>query len=355
MVGIIIAAPIELSPFSKKYIKVLEEKNIPYEIVQWHRNNDRVADEDGVYTYFERTERYGRLASKIMPFLNFRKFAKRIIKQRKYDRLIILTTQTAIVLYDLLLSKKYRKRYFFDYRDTSYEYIGFYKRLIDKLILNSYETCISSYGFKKYLTDKKELLIAHNFQDKYYQGRALKCSERKNGEKLIMGYIGYLREYEYIKKLVDIFGRDKRFEFHIHGSGDSEKELFEYAKQYENVYVYGAYDEADKMAIVDSFDMICYNYPYSFVNYPAIANKFYDGMIRKKPMFCNIATFSGELVQKYGLGISLAEDDAEITDKVFAYFENFNREEFEKNCEEFLTKVLSEDEIYVKKIAEFLE
>ena len=351
MVGIIIAAPVKLSPFAKKYINILEQQNIPYEIIQWVRSDEK-EDAEGYHTFFEHTERYGKLISKAAPFLHFRKFAKKIVKEKKYDKLIVLTTQTAVILFDLI--KKYKNRYFFDYRDTSYEYIGFYRRFINRIILRSYATCISSYGFRKILTDKKELIISHNFQDKYYSERVPHCADHEDGKPIVLGYIGYLREYEYLKKFVDRFGADKRFEFHIHGQGDCEEQLREYAEKYDNVTVFGAYDESGKMSIVDSFDMICYNYPYSFVNYPAVANKFYDGLIRKKPMFANLDTFSGELIKEYGLGVSIKENDDKMTDKIFDYFQDFDRAAFEKNCEDFLVKVMDEEKVYIDKIKEFL-
>ena len=355
MVGIILDGEIDLSPFSKKYTDVMDEKNIPYEIIHWNRSGREKSVDKNCRTYFEQVDRYGNIISKIMPFLRFRSFAKKTVKERKYDKLIILTTQTALILADVVLSRKYKNRYFFDYRDTSYEYIAPYRRFINKIIMRSYATGISSPGFRKYLTDKKELVTAHNFQDIYYESRVLKCPERKKEGRLVLGYIGYLREFEYLKKFADIFGSDERFEFNIHGGGDCVDELREYAAKYPNVRVFGAYKEEDKMDIVDSFDMICYNYPSSFVNYPAVANKFYDGMIRKKPMFGNSGTYSGELISRYGLGISLAENEKDINNKIYNYFENFDREEFEKNCEEFLNTVIEDDKKYIDTINKFLE
>ncbi|MBO4897874.1 MAG: hypothetical protein J5590_06225 [Clostridia bacterium] len=353
MVGIIIVGEIALSPFAKKYINVLNERGVPYEIVQWSRNGTCEKDGENYRTYFEDVKRYSSLFSKVTPYKNFRRFVKKTLKEQKYQKLIVLTTQTAIILYDVL--KKYKNKYFFDYRDTSYEYIKPYSHFINKIILNSYATCISSPGFKKYLTDKKELIVAHNFQDKYYENRVLKCAKRREDGKVLIGYIGYLREFEYLKKLVGIFGSDKRFIFELHGGGDCVEDLKSCAEKYENVKVCGEYKEEDKMDIVNSFDMICYNYPVSFVNYPAVANKFYDGMICKKPMFGNSRTFSGELIEKYGLGISLDEEDTGIAEKVYNYYESFDREDFEKNCEDFLASVIEDDKKYINKINEFLD
>ena len=352
MIGVIYAGQVELSPFVKKYTEIMDRTGVLYEIVHWNRSGIKMPNDDKHYTFFESVERYGKLKDKFFPFIEFRRYAKRIINERKYDKLIILTTQTALLLSDLIYTK-YRNRYFFDYRDTSYEYIGPYKMIVDGIIKRSQYTAISSPGFAEYLTNRKELIVAHNFQHEYYDDRVLKCKKSKSG-RINVGYIGYLREYEYLKALTEKFGSDNRFEFLIHGSGDCLDELSEFSKKFENVKVFGAYDEKDKMSIVDTFDMICYNYPHNFVNYPAVANKFYDGMIRKKPMFGNIDTYSGKLIEKNGLGISLAENEEHMTDKIYEYYKSFDEDEFSDRCEAVLKKVIVEDRYYTEKIMEFI-
>lgn len=353
MIGIIYCGQIELSPFVKKYIAALERENITYEIVHWNRSGTKMPDDDKNRTFSAQVDRYGSLWGKALPYLQFRRFAKQMIKKRNYEKLIILTTQTAFMIPDLLFGK-YKNRYFFDYRDTSYEYIKPYKKLVDKIIKKSSFTAVSSPGFKKYLTDEKELIVAHNFQYEYYDNRAARCVKSES-EKIVIGYIGYLREYDYLIKLAEKIGADTRFELHIHGSGDCLSALSDFAEAYPNISVYGAYDEKDKMKIVDTFDMICYNYPKSFVNYPAVANKFYDGLIRKKPMFGNSDTFSGELIAQNGLGISLPETEENVTDKIYEYYNTFDEKEFEENCEKVLKKVIDEDAYYTEKIEEFVK
>lgn len=352
MIGIIYAGQTELSPFVKRYTDAMDREKIPYEIVHWNRSGIKMPEDDQNRTFFAPVERYGGLPGKILPFIKFRRFAKRSIREKNYDRLIILTTQTAVLLLDVILGK-YKKKYFFDYRDTSYEYLGWYRRLVNRVILNAGCTAISSPGFREYLTDQCELVQAHNFQAENYQNRAAVC-KKNTGGKIVMGYIGYLREYEYLKRFVRAFGSDSRFEFHIHGSGDCLDALMEYAKEYPNICVFGAYDEKDKMDIVDSFDMICYHYPKSFVNYPAVANKFYDGLIRKKPMFGNCLTYSGMLIQRDGLGISLSEDEPNITDRIYEYYQSLDERAFSKSCERVLDAVIAEDAYYEKKIRAFV-
>ncbi len=351
MIGIICIGQIELSPFVKKYTSVMDEENISYEIVHWNRSGVKRENDDVNHTFSLPLDRYKSLLKKLVPFVKFRGFVKRIVREKKYDKLIVLTTQTAVMIPDVL--HKYRGRYFFDYRDASYEYIKPYSAFINRIVLNSAYTAVSSPGFRELLTDKKELILSHNFQIENYAKRVQNC-EKRSGGPIVMGYIGHLREYEYLKRFADAFGEDKRFEFHIHGSGDCVEDLREYVKKYDNVKVFGAYDEKDKMDIIDTFDMICYNYPKSFVNYPAVANKFYDGLIRKKPMFGNLDTFSGRLVSENGLGISLHETEGDFTDKIYDYYREFDENVFAANCEGFLEKVIADDRTYMEKIREFV-
>lgn len=352
MIGVIYAGQVELSPFVKRYTSVMDEENIPYEIIHWNRSGEKMPDDDKRHTYFAHVERYGRLIGKTAPFLGFRKFALGIIKEKKYDKLIVLTTQTAVMIPELLLGR-YKNRYFFDFRDTSYEYIRLYRNFVNAVIEHSEFTAISSPGFREYLTDRKELIAAHNFRHESYASRVPHCEKRGSG-RIVMGYIGYLREYEHLKYLADVFGRDKRFLFNVHGSGDCVDRLREYAGKYPNVEVFGAYDEKEKTNIVSSFDMICYNYPKSFVNYPAVANKFYDGMICKKPVFGNLDTYSGMMIEREGLGISLYEGEKNVTDRIYDYYAGFDAGEFDKNCERTLKSVIAEDEYYMSAIRSFV-
>lgn len=353
MIGIICAGQIELSPFVKKYTSVFDDIGVKYEIIHWDRSGAPRNDFEGMHTYSVPLDRYENKLKKAMPFVGFSKFAKRIVKEKGYEKLVILTTQTAILLADLLLGK-YKNKYFFDYRDTSYEYIKPYAMLVNKIADRSLGVAISSPGFAEYIKTKQKVSISHNFSDENYKNRETKCKKRTDG-KIVMGYIGVLRELEYLKKLICVFGADSRFEFYIYGGGDDLEKLKEYSESFSNVYVMGAYKEPEKSGIVSSFDMICYNYPMSFVNYPAVANKFYDGLIMKKPMFANSRTFSGKLVSENGLGISIDEDDNAVAEKIYEYYTGFDADEFCENCERFLETVMRDEENYiaeVKKIAE---
>lgn len=285
---------------------------------------------------------------KIVDFYKFSKYVRDIIKQKQYDKLVILTTMSAMILLPELLSK-YKKRYIFDYRDASYEYRKVFKGILSRIIDNSYFTCISSRGFLKILPKGYNYVLVHNISD--YETNEKK--ELVDKERYTIGFIGGLRESEYMKKLIDIFGNDPRFDFVVHGGGENYQELDHYFKKYDNVLFTGFYNEKDKRKLYESVDIICYNYTESFNNNVALANKFYDALIERKPLLGNIKTYSGKLIQNNNLGISLELSDPRYKEKLYNYIKHFDYELFNEKCDIILNQVKLDNKLYVEKIEEF--
>lgn len=355
MVGIILYGAFELAPYAKKYTDILDKIGEKYDLIGWRRDEVPVFEGENVFMYEGKSsKRYSPVVSKISPAFGFRRFVKSILKKKKYDKLIILTTQSAILLFDVLLFR-FKGRYIFDYRDKSYEYIKPYRMLVNGIIKNSKETVISSKWFADNLTDKKDYIITHNFSENSLKYRKTTFDKKKTGEKLTVGYIGALRSFEYHKHLIDCFKNDERFEFHIYGCGDDVSRLKEYAETADNVFVHGAYKESEKYLIIEKFDIMCYNYPYSYVNDGAVANKYYDALIMKKFMFVNPKTKLGKFIDDNNLGVGVSEDGSNISNVIYnAYFKT-DAQKFSKTCDYYLEKYISEDTAFYEKIEDALE
>lgn len=354
MTGVILYGPFELAPYSKTYMELLDEAGEKYDLIGWRREEEPQYTGENVFMYEgESGKRFSSPIEKIKPALGFRKFILRLIRQKKYDRLIVLTTQTALILADVLLTK-YKNKYIFDYRDKSYEYIKPYGALVNALVLHSAETVISSEWFKQSLTPKKDYILAHNMQLNRLEFKKHNLVRKAENEKIVLGYIGALRSFDYHKALMDSFKNDSRFEFLTYGCGDDSEKLREYAKPFSNIFVHGAYREADKYRIVDTFDMMCYNYPSSFVNDGAVANKYYDALIMKKPMFVNEKTLLGKFIVAKNLGVGVTDADS-VADTVYNWYKTFDTEKFVRTCDFYLDKYAAENELFRKKIKEVLE
>ncbi len=348
VVGIILYGPFELAPYAKKYMKILDNANIRYDLIGWRRDEKAFFGGEGVYMYEKKApKRHACAVFKIASAMGYRRYVKKLIKKNKYDRLIILTTQTAVILADTLLFS-YKNKFIFDYRDKSYEYIKPYSALVNALVKASRQTVISSAWFKNCLTDKKDYVLTHNFSKDALANRKSEC--RKSGEKITVGYVGALRQYDYHAWLIDIFKNDERFEFYTYGCGDDVEKLKDYAKNYKNIFICGPYLESEKYKITDTFDMMCYNYPYSYVNDGAVANKYYDALIMKKPMFVNPETAVGEFVVKNNLGVGINEKDKNAADKIYNWYQKLDEKEFSKTCDFYLDKYAEEDRHFYEVI-----
>lgn len=350
MVAIILYGPFELAPYSIKYMEILKAAGEEYDLIGWRREEKVQFVGENVFMYEGKTaKRFSSLSAKLMPTLGYRHYVKQILARKKYDKLIILTTQTAILLAPELLTK-YRSRFIFDYRDRSYENVRPYAMLVNSLIRASEQTVISSKWFADALTDKKEYILAHNFRRSSLSYRLDECVKKREGEKIEAAYIGALRSYDYHRWLIDCFGNDPRFNFHIYGCGDDCERLRDYAGYADNIFIHGAYREDDKYDIMSNIDIICYNYPYNFVNEGLVANRYYDCLIMKKPMFVNPRLRHGDFIVKEGLGVGVDEGSSDICDKIFEWYRNFDANAFSHKCDELLRQYVREDEEYYRKI-----
>lgn len=86
----------------------------------------------------------------------------------------------------------------------------------------------------------------------------------------------------------------------------------------------------------------------------AIPNRLYDALIFKKPIIASKGTFLGEVVEKNRLGIAVELNIQSIKKEVNNYVQNFDKEEFIRNCNECLEKVIGEQNSFKYSIREFL-
>ena len=354
MVAIILYGSFELAPYAKLYMNILDDLKTEYHLIGWKRETQTTYTGDNVYVYNGKTaKRFSNIFKKIGPSLGYRRFVKKLIKKNKYDKIVVLTTQTAVILADVLLGK-YKGKYIFDYRDKSYEYIKPYGFLVNLFVKNSIETAISSPWFKNNLTPKKDYILVHNFQSGFLKYKNSECLKKPYGKKIIVGYVGALRAFDYHKSLIDIFADDERFEFYTYGCGDDTETLKQYAEGFKNIYVCGAYNESDKSAIIDAFDMMIYNYPYSYVNDGAVANKYYDSLIMKKPMIVNTETVLGKFIADNGLGVGIDINDKFCADKIYLWYNSFDAKKFAENCEKDIETYIADNQKFVQRMKKAL-
>lgn len=349
MIGIIYCNELNMCPYIQKYIDLLEQHKVAYKVLLWNRTGEVKQYPSNYIVYNKRSELYIPKWKKIRAFAGYTWFLYTEIRKQKFDKLIMLTTLPAVICSPLLLGR-YRARYIYDFRDMSFERFILFRKLVEKLIRQSFFTCISSPGYKTVI--KGRMIYSHNFRDADLEQKAV--SVKPVGDKIRLLHIGIARGEEYNMRLADLFGDDDRFEVVIAGTGNDTPDFIRYVSKYKNISVTGTYNNNEKRVFIENCDALLYYYPCSFNNNRALANKYYDGMIYMKPLIGNCHTYSGKRVQKKGLGISVDINDDNVPKKIHTFLRNLDVDQYKRNVEKELKLVVNEDQKYKSRIYDFI-
>ena len=207
--------------------------------------------------------------SKIRNFLRYKRFAVRLIKREKFDFIIFMHSLPGVLIANLLI-KKYKNRYIFDYRDSTYERFLPFKRVIGRLVKYSYATFVSSDAFRKFLPKEEEgkIYTSHNLLLDSLNHRDEKAKHGIESDKIRIGFWGFIRHENLNKEIIKKVAADERFELHYYGrEQQTAKNLKIYAQSIgaKNVFFHGEYKPEDRYQFVRQTDII-HNIYYSQTN-----------------------------------------------------------------------------------------
>lgn len=351
---IIGAANLRYMPYMYKYTNILDQINIEYDLIYWNRNSeDEIFIGNGnVVEYRDKYTLKNGIMHKIFPYIKYRNFILKRLKNNDYDRVIVLTTIPAILL-NKILTTKYKNRYILDYRDYTYENLFLYNLVLKKVIENSSKTCISSTGFLQILPDINEkYIMSHNINF------MLKRNEKKpNKNKISIGYVGFIRQYKFNCKIINSFSQNTELELIYHGDGECEQQLKNYIEQhkFKNIKIKGKFQPEEKEGILSEISIINNIFDNDIIMNYATSNRLYEAVFYKIPQLVNIKTYMASIVQEYGIGLVIDPDNIN-SNEILNWYQNLNWETFYNNCEKFLIEV-EQDEYVFKNyvINQFIE
>ena len=353
--------PRPMTHYITAYENTLKKWNKPYDVVLWDRfSNSDLEKHDNEYILHRICTLGGSKIKKIPAFLYFRKQLKCIISDNCYDKIIVLNTMPGILLSDVLLTK-YRGKYILDIRDYTYEKYFFYKKRVKRLIQESFFTAISSEGFKSFLGESKKLIINHNISN-IGEGMDESIDEinSKKGcykQRYTIGFLGVIRYEKENIKLINSFKDSDRFHFFYAGKMYPDCTIKEYCRIHglKNVEFAPEFSNEDKPWLYKDIDIINAIYGNKMLEVKtALPNKLYDAVVFKKPILVSSGTYLSDVVEKYGLGISVDVDKDSVKEKLLKYLNDYDHKQFYLNAERFLRIVMAEQNEYIKKIETFV-
>lgn len=302
LVGIVAANNLRYSPYVYFYTDIFEKNNIQYEVILPDRNNLK---EQNNHTIHELT--WDNKKTTLINYVQYAINVKRIIKEKHYDIIIVLTGINAAFL-GRWLKKYYKRKYIVDIRDYSHENILPFYLLEKTAINNSGLNVISSRRFTDFLP-KSEYYVCHNYNG--YDEIIQRFDKGK--EPLRIGYVGGLAYLEQCTKLMKLVASDPRFVFDFYGTSDIETTLKEIADEFkcDRIVFHGAYTPTEKAMILKKIDILFNAYGNGCPLLDcALSNKLYDALIFLKPILTCKNTYMTEMAGPLAFPIDLTNENA---------------------------------------------
>ena len=349
--GLILSKNIWFTPYVKIYTTILDQHQVDYEIVSW--NKDGTESNCGIQ-FQNRLSDQSNNIKKFYHYFKYKKFLERIIKERKYDKLIIFDAQLGIFLSNFL-EKYYKKKYIFDYRDLSIEQKKVFKAPFQRAVENSFSTMISSPGFKKCLPKGFNYILSHNFNIEHVKKALEENAIPIKNKPYVILTIGGIRDYSSNIEVVNALANKENYLLSFVGKGYAAELIKSYAlkEKISNILFEGYYPkEKEKDYIVDSTFINIY-YPKIISHSTAISNRFYNSLIFKRPMIVTKDSTQGDLCEKYNLGLSIENcNDLEIN--INKFIKELDYKKFCSNCNNLLKEFLEDYIVFEKTICEFI-
>jgi hypothetical protein len=330
-------------PYIHKYEKILQESHIKYDIILWNRSeNYHLFENTNNYFIFQEKVKRNKL-SKIIPFLKWKHFVLCILKQKQYDKLILLTTVPSVLISRYLLSH-YKEKYLLDIRDFTYENFLFYNILVNCLIEKSCITTISSEGFKSWLNKSEKIYLTHNITNENL------CVVEENvvlsKNQIVIGFVGGIRYDEINIEIIRQLANNSRFNLKYIGQPQPQCVLKTFCnyQNINNVEFFPRFNNEDKPFIYKKIDIInsVYGSKTQEVS-TALPNKLYDCILFHKPIMVSKGTYLEKIVLKYHLGFAIEINHENLEKKIDQYIDKFDSTLFLQGCNDLLKKVVAEE------------
>ena len=350
-IGLLGFNKIKYMPYMNFYLENINTATNDVHVLYWNRDlqEENTSFLKGVTLHEFRRKQEDDVSkiSKIGSFIRYRKYAQTIIKKEKFDSIIVLHSLPGVLIYNTLL-RKYRDKFIFDYRDSTYERFPPFKKVIGDLVKASSATFVSSDAFRRFLPTECEekIFTSHNMLTDSLSHRDEKAKYGTKSDKIRIAFWGFIRHEEINREIIRKIASDDRFELHYYGR---EQQVALNLKQYSkdlkatNVFFHGEYKPEDRYEFVRNTDIIHNIYKDSNMML-AMGNKYYDAAIFYIPLMSMEGSFMAEAAQKAGIGFSVDPYKENFLNILFDFYINIDQYDFKKNCDKELERVKGEYE-----------
>lgn len=330
------------------YTKFFDDNEISYDLIYMDRYGiEEKSSAQNKYCLRVTMDRSWHKLRKLMVYLKFRRFAKRVLLKEKYDIVITWQTFTAYLLADILLTKL-KGKYVVNVRDYIAENFPPVKWLLKLLVKHAAFTTISSKGFFEFLP-KGEYIKVNSINEEVVSMIPQK-PPLKNKDIIRIGFVGNCRFFNENKLFIDALRNDPRFELWYCGSNSDIFQKYAEENQIINLHTMPAFEPSETASIAMKFDMINSIYGNNGIdNRTLIPIRLYTAVAYGLPVLASSGTQLAEEIAAFGLGYVVDEYE-NIGDSLYEYMHTLDRNSFRKNCETYLHNARRENMKFIGKL-----
>lgn len=342
---------IKFMPYVNFYLQNLDRENNDIHLLYWNRDlqNEDTSHLKGITLHEFKCFQEDDVSktTKLKSFLKYRAFALNVLKNEHFDFIIVLHSLTGLVVGDYL-KKHFKGKFIFDYRDVTYEGFAPFKSAVASLVENSLFTFVSSDSFRAYLPKAAERKIhtIHNLDAKALAHNSGERASYVSGEKIKIGFWGFIRNEELNLKIIEQLGNDDRFELHYYGREQQiakNLKAFAEGKKCNNVFFHGEYSPEERYDFIKEIHLI-HNIYDTTGEMLAVGNKYYDGVVFSVPQVCMVGSYMGSLCIEKGIGFVADPYSDSFKATLCKGLCSLQGEEFSENCHTTVEGILREQE-----------
>lgn len=339
------------------YTDLMKQHGIEYDIIYMDKYGEDEAFECA------HKFRYSCVVKQNMPkivkelkYMSFVPYAKRKLRQGKYD-FVIVWNDVAIFQFGAYLAKHFKGRYCLNVRDNMrYDDPRFAWRYKHCFADSAFNT-ISSKGYLDFLPKNAEYLPIHSLNLSALEGMQIHTGLRKEGEPIRIGFVGYVRFYERNKMLLDAFANDPRFELHYYGKNADVLRAYAEEKGIRNTCFHDSFPVADTAKYLEKIDVMNNLYGNDTINVrKAISIKFFHALYARIPIFVCPDTYNAECAKEAGIGFEIGDDEINrfLPDRFYAWYHALDFSKMDTACGTFLQNALKDNHFFSETAEKFI-
>lgn len=309
---------------------------------------------DRVYAYSRQLDNSSSKTDKLMGYIGATAYFRRILKSNQYDGVVFLQSHAAIACSDVAV-RHYKHRYIVDVRDYTLEGSRLYRELESFVFKNAYRVVISSPAYRSFLPEC-DYVLAHNYtpfsEDEI---KAVRNANQQKEEQIAISFVGTIRFLDINKQLMKLFSQDSRFRLNYYGRGAEGLQKFSEANSITNTAFHGSFPFDETYTFYIGTDLInnLYGNHNKYLDY-ALSNKLYHAVQLRIPILVMPDTYMAQIIDQYKVGYVFDCDAIDCVEKLYKWYTNLDRKEFELGCIEFVNKVQQENLAYQNMIRDFI-